>query len=196
MYCYALDPVRLACLIHAASVRSEPESNSPITKHKTPSLFREKGLLAVTLAQALSPITPLPMRSDAPSRPSRGRRYGFNLLLLSKNICGAKHPLPFSSARLSLKGADGLAPPQPLKLRKTTLVTLSDCPRASTGKMSIPKDFRFGPCAPILATPSCFYLKKRCTASRSAPVASRGCRNTRAQSMPICLRCFSPPIPG
>ncbi len=29
MYCYLTDPVRLACLIHAASVRSEPESNSP-----------------------------------------------------------------------------------------------------------------------------------------------------------------------
>ena len=27
-YCYLGDPVRLACLIHAASVRSEPESNS------------------------------------------------------------------------------------------------------------------------------------------------------------------------
>ena len=29
LYCYINDPVRLACLIHAASVRSEPESNSP-----------------------------------------------------------------------------------------------------------------------------------------------------------------------
>ena len=28
-YCYPLASVRLACLIHAASVRSEPESNSP-----------------------------------------------------------------------------------------------------------------------------------------------------------------------
>ena len=27
-YCYLADPVRLACLIHATSVRSEPESNS------------------------------------------------------------------------------------------------------------------------------------------------------------------------
>ena len=27
-YCYPRDPVRLACLIHATSVRSEPESNS------------------------------------------------------------------------------------------------------------------------------------------------------------------------
>ena len=27
-YCYPPDPVRLACLIHATSVRSEPESNS------------------------------------------------------------------------------------------------------------------------------------------------------------------------
>ena len=27
-YCYPDNPVRLACLIHAASVRSEPESNS------------------------------------------------------------------------------------------------------------------------------------------------------------------------
>ena len=27
-YCYPSNPVRLACLIHAASVRSEPESNS------------------------------------------------------------------------------------------------------------------------------------------------------------------------
>ena len=27
-YCYPQDPVRLACLIHATSVRSEPESNS------------------------------------------------------------------------------------------------------------------------------------------------------------------------
>ena len=27
-YCYFTDPVRLACLIHATSVRSEPESNS------------------------------------------------------------------------------------------------------------------------------------------------------------------------
>ena len=29
-YCYLIISVRLACLIHAASVRSEPESNSPI----------------------------------------------------------------------------------------------------------------------------------------------------------------------
>ena len=29
-YCYLTISVRLACLIHAASVRSEPESNSPI----------------------------------------------------------------------------------------------------------------------------------------------------------------------
>jgi hypothetical protein len=28
-YCYSLDPVRLACVKHAASVRPEPESNSP-----------------------------------------------------------------------------------------------------------------------------------------------------------------------
>ena len=28
-YCYPIISVRLACLIHAASVRSEPESNSP-----------------------------------------------------------------------------------------------------------------------------------------------------------------------
>ena len=27
-YCYRRNPVRLACLIHATSVRSEPESNS------------------------------------------------------------------------------------------------------------------------------------------------------------------------
>lgn len=31
-YCYLNGPVRLACLIHAASVRSEPESNSPNRK--------------------------------------------------------------------------------------------------------------------------------------------------------------------
>src|SRR5436190_5696462 len=29
-YCYPVISVRLACLIHAASVRSEPESNSPL----------------------------------------------------------------------------------------------------------------------------------------------------------------------
>src|SRR5262249_54151608 len=29
IYCYTRISVRLACLIHAASVRSEPESNSP-----------------------------------------------------------------------------------------------------------------------------------------------------------------------
>src|SRR5436190_21185472 len=29
-YCYPEMSVRLACLIHAASVRSEPESNSPL----------------------------------------------------------------------------------------------------------------------------------------------------------------------
>ena len=28
-YCYSMDPVRLACVKHAASVRPEPESNSP-----------------------------------------------------------------------------------------------------------------------------------------------------------------------
>ena len=32
-YCYSLAIVRLACLIHAASVRSEPESNSPNKKY-------------------------------------------------------------------------------------------------------------------------------------------------------------------
>ncbi len=31
-YYYISDPVRLACLKHAASVRSEPESNSPVKK--------------------------------------------------------------------------------------------------------------------------------------------------------------------
>src|SRR4029077_7851614 len=30
LYCYKTNLVRLACLIHAASVRSEPESNSPL----------------------------------------------------------------------------------------------------------------------------------------------------------------------
>src|SRR5437667_12099494 len=29
-YCYPVISARLACLIHAASVRSEPESNSPL----------------------------------------------------------------------------------------------------------------------------------------------------------------------
>ena len=29
MYCYTVNPVRLACLNHAASVHSEPGSNSP-----------------------------------------------------------------------------------------------------------------------------------------------------------------------
>src|SRR4051794_6807463 len=36
-----LDPVRLACLIHAASVRSEPESNSPLKGFNPP--LRELG---------------------------------------------------------------------------------------------------------------------------------------------------------
>ena len=37
-YCYSPDPVRLACLIHATSVRSEPESNSQ--KENFESLWR------------------------------------------------------------------------------------------------------------------------------------------------------------
>jgi hypothetical protein len=40
-YCYSSNPVRLACLIHAASVRSEPESNSP----KSASYLSIQGLL-------------------------------------------------------------------------------------------------------------------------------------------------------
>ena len=44
-YCYPSNPVRLACLIHAASVRSEPESNSQkkefeSSSHKHLLLFR------------------------------------------------------------------------------------------------------------------------------------------------------------
>ena len=38
-YCYPPDPVRLACLIHATSVRSEPESNS----QKKTSFFSGRG---------------------------------------------------------------------------------------------------------------------------------------------------------
>ena len=36
-YCYLVYSARLACLIHAASVRSEPESNSQVDVHLTPS---------------------------------------------------------------------------------------------------------------------------------------------------------------
>ena len=41
-YCYPEYPARLACLIHAASVRSEPESNSP---YKNVSLILVRGLI-------------------------------------------------------------------------------------------------------------------------------------------------------
>ena len=42
-YCYPTDPVRLACLIHATSVRSEPESNSQ--KKKVLNVQKFLGLL-------------------------------------------------------------------------------------------------------------------------------------------------------
>jgi hypothetical protein len=36
LYCYKMDPVRLACVKHAASVRPEPGSNSPSrTSHRS-----------------------------------------------------------------------------------------------------------------------------------------------------------------
>ena len=46
-YCYldAQDIVRLACLIHAASVRSEPGSNSPLKNVKLFLLLRKKHLI-------------------------------------------------------------------------------------------------------------------------------------------------------
>ena len=46
-YCYLGDPVRLACLIHAASVRSEPESNSQ--KKKVFSLKVPRGTFVAPL---------------------------------------------------------------------------------------------------------------------------------------------------
>jgi hypothetical protein len=48
-YCYCMDPVRLACVKHAASVRPEPESNSP-SKPTTP-LLRRLDLCLKLLAQ-------------------------------------------------------------------------------------------------------------------------------------------------
>ena len=44
-YCYPVISARLACLIHAASVRSEPESNSPlknVSYDSTDVQFREE----------------------------------------------------------------------------------------------------------------------------------------------------------
>ena len=50
-YCYLGDPVRLACLIHAASVRSEPESNSQ--KKKVFSLKVPRGTFGSSHKQLL-----------------------------------------------------------------------------------------------------------------------------------------------
>ena len=49
-YCYRSNPVRLACLIHAASVRSEPESNS----QKKNLSFEPLAGLVVALAQTIA----------------------------------------------------------------------------------------------------------------------------------------------
>ena len=55
-YCYPLISVRLACLIHAASVRSEPESNSPL---------KNKSSIPSRLIQPELPSTSLPINSQS-----------------------------------------------------------------------------------------------------------------------------------
>ena len=54
-YCYPGNPVRLACLIHAASVRSEPESNS----QKKLLEFRPGPLTQTSLCSMSLPNPPL-----------------------------------------------------------------------------------------------------------------------------------------
>ena len=62
MYCYLMTGVLLACLIHAASVRSEPESNSPFYSYfrffKT--LLLEYGFCSTTY----EPPHPFPFRKN------------------------------------------------------------------------------------------------------------------------------------
>ena len=87
-YCYLPDPVRLACLIHATSVRSEPESNS---QKKT----------SLRLARALRLAGRRPRREPSPSPL-------FSLSLVSRVPSGGSLGAPSetrSSSTISSQGS-------------------------------------------------------------------------------------------
>ena len=83
-----MDPVRLACVKHAASVHPEPESNPPqktfaesqhvtLKKKKPTSVYQENGLSAKTPSR----LTGLP----APTRQTRaGRKTDWQSLTIKK----------------------------------------------------------------------------------------------------------------
>ena len=76
-YCYPVSSVRLACLIHAASVRSEPESNSPLKSLHEP-VFRP----------ACKIIYPSGLVSTSPARfqaASAGQGLSHRTIRISRN---------------------------------------------------------------------------------------------------------------
>lgn len=102
MYCYTRKSVRLACLIHAASVRSEPESNSPIeNRSRSPQVTpRETSLkfwpiyywptkcLVTTSALSLHPDRHPRLRLSTRSRTvTRTIQSSFELLLSIVSPC-------------------------------------------------------------------------------------------------------------
>src|SRR5690348_1603918 len=69
-YCYPEISVRLACLIHAASVRSEPESNSPLINVSLIARLIKPGFYYLILKLSKS--------VQLTGRPSRGSNLSHN----------------------------------------------------------------------------------------------------------------------
>src|SRR3954462_12429948 len=80
-YCYPVISARLACLIHAASVRSEPESNSPL---KNVSLNLESSTAAefYVLDLILKLLVPLELTQVSP----KGALKTYRTFQFSKSI--------------------------------------------------------------------------------------------------------------
>src|SRR5687767_7048450 len=71
-YCYRMYSARLACLIHAASVRSEPESNSPsINDYQSPTLNQNQ----ITDSNLVAYYLTLEIRSPCRSPHAHARGY-------------------------------------------------------------------------------------------------------------------------
>ena len=83
--------VRLACLIHAASVRSEPESNSPLRIEKNRSPRKATGPQSIIIGTAFA----------VPGVPDQTKPHHFRLEVIRMNMLLSKnnsHPACFPPA--------------------------------------------------------------------------------------------------
>ena len=93
MYYYTYNSVRLACLIHAASVRSEPESNSPL-KSLSLVLYKRK-FLTIQLLKFSETVLQLG-RQIKKTKPTKKRTIQQMLIVISYKKLFAFWILPIS----------------------------------------------------------------------------------------------------